>query len=324
MNSDKIHSTTSLKTAVLFLVFNRPDTTTLVFEKIRQAKPPRLYVAGDGAREGRKGEKEKVAKVREIATRVDWPCKVKTFFRDQNVGCKKGVSTAITWFFEHEKQGIILEDDCVPHLDFFTFCEDLLGRYAEDARVSTITGNNFQHNKWRGNDSYYFSKYNHCWGWATWRRAWEYYQGNIPFWIEWKNSNAWLKHTPEKIERRYWQNIFERVQANQVDSWAFPWTASVWYKDGLTATSNVNLVSNIGFGDDATHTKSKKNKISKLPTNNLGKITHPKKVERNIEADVYTFNNVFKSRKLRFPYSWIIFPYRVLSYIFRNIKIIIK
>ena len=110
-----------LKTAVLFLVFNRPDTTRQVFEAIRQAKPPRLYVAADGPREGKLGEVERVKEVRTIATAVDWPCEVKTLFRDKNLGCKKGVSSAITWFFEQEKQGIILEDDCLPHLDFFSF-----------------------------------------------------------------------------------------------------------------------------------------------------------------------------------------------------------
>ena len=126
METDKINSPASLKTAVLFLVFNRPDTTKEVFEKIRQAKPQRLYVAGDGPREGREGEIEKVTKAREIASKVDWPCEVKTLFREKNLGCKKGVSSAITWFFEQEEQGIILEDDCVPNLDFFTFCENLL------------------------------------------------------------------------------------------------------------------------------------------------------------------------------------------------------
>ena len=187
-----------MQTALLFLVFNRPDTTTQVFKKIRQAKPPRLYVASDGPRDGNSDDKKKVTKVREIATKVDWPCEVKTLFRDKNLGCKKGVSTAITWFFEHEEQGIILEDDCVPNLDFFTFCENLLQRYDKDERISTITGNNFQDGKWRGNASYYFSKYNHCWGWATWRRSWKNYDGDIKFWSKWSNSNAWLDFISNK------------------------------------------------------------------------------------------------------------------------------
>ena len=159
-----------LDTPVLFLVFNRSDTATQVFEKIRQVRPSRLYVAGDGPREGY-NEEEKVAKAREIATRVDWPCEVKTLFRDKNLGCAHGCSNAISWFFQHEEKGIILEDDCVPHLDFFTFCENLLDRYAEDERVTVVSGNNFQKGKWRGDASYYFSKFPHIWGWATWRRA---------------------------------------------------------------------------------------------------------------------------------------------------------
>ena len=190
----------SLETAILILLFNRPETTIRVFDKISQIKPQRLYIASDGPRKNIDGEKEKVKKVREIATRVDWPCEVKTLFRNENLGCKKGVSSAITWFFEQEEQGIILEDDCVPNLDFFTFCESLLDRYAEDERVSVITGNNFQNNKWRGDASYYFSKYNHCWGWASWRRSWKDYQGDIKFWPKWKKSKEWLSCMPDKVQ----------------------------------------------------------------------------------------------------------------------------
>jgi hypothetical protein len=312
-------SSSRIKTPVLFLVFNRPDTTSKVFEKIRQAKPARLYIAGDGPREGYNDDKEKIARVKEIVTNVDWPCDVRTFFREKNLGCKKGVSTAITWFFKYEEYGIILEDDCVPHLDFFTFCESLLTYYAKDEEVSVITGNNYQNNKWRGDASYYFSKYNHCWGWATWKKSWEDFQGDIKFWPEWSMSKSWLDFTPDKIERKYWEKIFNNVYHNQIDSWAYPWTASLWYKNRLTVTPNVNLVSNIGFGPDATHTKSKKNEIFKFPTSNLGKIKYTKKIERNIEADIFTFNYFFEGKKLRFPYSWIIFPYRILKYIIKKV-----
>jgi hypothetical protein len=308
----------NIKTGLLFLVFNRPDTTLKVFEKIRQAKPLRLYVAGDGPREGNKEDKEKVEKVRKIATNVDWPCEVKTLFRDKNLGCKKGVSTAINWFFEHEKQGIILEDDCLPHLDFFAFCENLLDYYAEDERVSAITGNNFQNKKWRGDASYYFSKYNHCWGWAGWRRSWKYYQVDIEFWPEWSKSKNWLNYIPDKIERRYWEKIFSNAYQKKIDSWAYSWTASLWYKGGLTATPNINLVSNIGFGGDATHTRKKNHKLSMLASSNLVKIKHPKIVQRNSEADRFAFDNVFESKYLHFPYNWFIFLYRIFKYIFRK------
>ena len=314
--------TNSLKTAVLFLIFNRPDTTTQVFEKICQIKPQRLYIASDGPREGYDDEIEKVTKAREIATKVDWPCEVKTLFRDKNLGCKKGVSTAITWFFEHEEQGIILEDDCVPHLDFFTFCENLLGHHAKDQRVSIISGNNFQNGKWRGDASYYFSKYNHIWGWATWRRAWNDYQGDIKFWPKWKNSKDWLSHTPDKVERRYWQKIFDCVYAGQMDSWAYPWTASIWYKGGLTATPNVNLVSNIGFGKDATHTISENDKSANVSTQEIGEIIHPEEIKQNIGADRYNFDNFFDGLNKRFPNNLFRLPKRIIKYFLRNFYIL--
>ena len=187
MNIKKNFNSLPLNTPVLFLVFYRPDTTSIVFEKIRQTKPLRLYVAGDGPRKRNDEDKEKVKKVRDIVNRIDWPCEVKTFFRENNLGCKKGVSTAITWFFKQEEKGIILEDDCVPNLDFFNFYENLLDRYAKDEKISVISGNNFQNSKWRGNASYYFSKYSHIWGCASWRRARKHYEGDIKFWPEWRN-----------------------------------------------------------------------------------------------------------------------------------------
>ena len=297
----KKNSLVSLKTSVLFLVFNRPDTTVQVFEKIREAKPPKLYLASDGPRENYEGDKEKVKKVREIVTMVDWPCEVRTLFRDTNLGCKKGVSSALNWFFEFEEQGIILEDDCVPSIEFFFFCENLLDYYSKDVRVSVISGDNFQNNQWRGDGSYYFSKYPHCWGWATWKRSWQNFDYDISFWPKWSNSDTWINIMPKKIERKYWQGIFNQVFAKQIDSWAYPWTASLWYKGGLTAIPNANLVSNIGFAEDATHTISKNSKSSKISIGKLSDIIHPKKVKLDVEADNFTFANHFGGKNLRFP-----------------------
>jgi hypothetical protein len=316
----KINLPSSKKTAVLFLVFNRPDTTIKVFEKIRETKPSRLYVAADGPREGYSDEKEKVMKVRKIATNVDWPCELKTLIRDKNLGCKKGVSSAITWFFEQEEQGIILEDDCVPHLDFFSFCENLLDRYFLDERVSVVTGNNFQNSKWRGDASYYFSKYNHCWGWATWRRAWKHYQEDINFWPEWKTSDAWKKYKSDKIERVYWQKIFDSYYSGQIDTWDYPWTCCNWKLGKLSIAPNVNLVSNIGFGNDATHTKSTNHISSNLKTFDLKKIIHPKKIYRNVQADLFDFDNHFGGKNFRFP----LFILSLLKSILKKILIFLK
>jgi hypothetical protein len=322
MNSQEFQNK-ELKTAVLFLVFNRPDTTRQVFEAIRQAKPPRLYVAADGPREDKLGEVERVGEVRTIATAVDWPCEVKTLFRDKNLGCKKGPSTAITWFFENEEQGIILEDDCLPHLDFFSFCENLLDRYLSDERIFVITGNNFQNGKWRGDASYYFSKYNHMWGWATWRRAWKHYQEDINFWPKWKTSDAWKKYNSDKIEKKYWQKSFDLVYKKKiVDAWDYPWTASIWYKGGLTATPNVNLVSNIGFGKDATHTFSKNDKNANVPTQEIGEIIYPEEIKQNISADRYNFDNFFDGLNIRFPHNLFRLPKRIIKYFLTNFNIL--
>ncbi|MBS3964775.1 MAG: nucleotide-diphospho-sugar transferase [Methylomonas sp.] len=294
-------SNVTFNTAVLFLVFNRPDTTARVFEAIRQAKPSRLYVAADGPRASRIGEAEKVAAVRAIATAVDWPCEVKTLFGTENLGCKHAVSRAITWFFEQEEQGIILEDDCLPHPDFFVFCQDLLVRYADDERVAMITGDNFQNGQRRGDASYYFSKFNHIWGWASWRRAWQHYDVNIALWPEWNCSSHWNDSFQDCIEQKYWQKIFNAVHQNKIDTWDYQWTVCVWRNNGLTATPNVNLISNIGFGAEATHTLAENNPQSNMPTQSMGKIIHPLKVERNAEADRYVFDYVLSGRDLRFP-----------------------
>jgi hypothetical protein len=313
-----------LKNPILFLVFNRPYTTSKVFEKICQAKPPRLYVAGDGPRKNFSGEEEKVNQVRDISTRIDWPCELKTLFRDKNLGCKKGVSKAISWFFEHEEQGIILEDDCVPHSDFFIFCENLLDRYSKEHKVTTITGSNFQSNKRRGDASYYFSKYNHCWGWASWRRSWKNYDGEIKFWPRLKDSKDWHDFITDNVERKYWNKIFDLVYAGKIDSWAYPWLISTWYKNGLTATPNVNLISNIGFGEDATHTKNKNDKNSNIKTSKLGILKHPKAIQKNEEADNWTFKYNFDGKNLRVPYIFFFIPIRFYKYIYKKLRVIKK
>lgn len=309
-----------LREAVLFLVFNRPDTTKQVFEEIRKAKPPRLYVAADGPRSNREGEEQKVDKVREIATAVDWPCEVKTLFREKNLGCKCAVSSAINWFFEHEEQGIILEDDCLPHPDFFPYCETLLNRYKDDERVMAITGVNFQNGQERGEASYYFSIFNHVWGWASWRRAWEQYDVEMKFWPTWKKSMSWRNFWNDPAARRYWEKIFNRVYNGEIDTWDYQWTATAFRHRGLTATPNVNLVSNIGFGEDATHTKFTESADSAIPVHPMNKITHPPIVTQDKLADSYTFNYQLGGRSLKFPMSLRLLPKRLLGFVVRKIK----
>ena len=275
-----------LSTAVLFLVFNRLDTTKQVFEAIRQAKPPRLYVAADGARANKEGEADKAQAVRDyIMQNIDWKCEVKTLFQEENLGCKYAVSGAITWFFENEEQGIILEDDCLPSQSFFLFCEELLERYKDDMRVGQITGDNFQNGIKRGDGDYYFSVHNHIWGWATWRDRWKEYDVSLAGMEDveflWQVFN-------DTDEKKYWEKIFYKMKNNQIDTWDYQWSFALWNVKMLTITPNINLVKNIGFGVDATHTKLE-TKFSNLKTSNIIVSSHPRKVVRNYEADRYIF-----------------------------------
>ena len=165
--------------SVLFVIFRRPEATARVFEAIRRARPSRLFVAADGPRPGRQDEAELCRQTRAVVERVDWPCQVVTRFQETNQGIKEGVTGAISWFFSQVDEGIILEDDCLPHPDFFPYCAALLKQYRDDERVFHVGGNNFQPKSRVMAESYYFSRYNHIWGWATWKRAWDRYRAEF-------------------------------------------------------------------------------------------------------------------------------------------------
>ncbi len=308
------------QTPIAYIIFNRPQHTTQTFAAIRAQKPSQLFIIADGPRPDHPTDADRCKAVRAIVEQIDWPCEVHRNYADANLGLKRRVSSGLDWVFSQVERAIVLEDDCLPHPDFFRFCDELLERYADDDRVAVITGNNFQDGQKRGDASYYFSKYNHCWGWATWRKAWLHYQGDLPFWPEWQSSEAWHRLTPDSVERRYWNKIFERVRAKQIDSWAYPWTASVWFKGGLTATPNVNLVSNIGFGAESTHTASADSPLADMATNSLGNITHPRSVLQDVVADHFVFDNVFGGRLERFPYILYSYPRRAAGKVYRMIK----
>jgi len=285
-----------LKTAVLFLIFNRPDTTKQVFEAIRQAKPPRLYIAADGPRAYKPREQEKCEEVRRIAINVDWDCEVKTFFRDKNLGCQVAVSSAIDWFFENEEEGVILEDDCLPSQSFFWFCEELLERYRDDMRIMHISGDNFQNGLKRGNATYYFSKISHIWGWATWRRAWKFYDATIGNFPQFKEKRKIRDVFDSKREQNYWSRILQSVYDGKIDTWDYQWNYTVWTQNALCVLPNINLVSNIGFGNDSTHTIESTSKFADMPTIEMSAINHPDFMLQNKEADRFTFNSHFSPR----------------------------
>ena len=278
---------------VLIIFWRRPSTVQRVIDAVRPIAPQRVFLAGDGPSPERPQENILVAETRNmVETQIDWPCRIERLYSATNQGCRRAVEAAINWFFQQEQEGIILEDDCVPHPEFFSFCSGLLQRYRDDARVGCITGNNFQNGIRRSPESYYFSKYPHCWGWATWRRAWSLYSQKLEFWPAWRKSEAWFKRFNNPAERRYWQSIFDQAYIRKIDSWAYPWTASLWHAGRLTATPQVNLVQNVGFGSNATHTKGQEAEFS-VPSEALGPIVHPAQVIINQEADEYVFRNLF-------------------------------
>jgi len=286
----------STRSPVLFLVFNRPDTTKRVFEEIRAAQPPRLYVAADGPRTGRPGEVERCQAVLRIATAVDWPCELVTLFRLENLGCKTAVSSAISWFFENEPEGIILEDDCVPDRTFFRYCDALLERYRDDDRVMCISGDNFISSHWLPEESYYFSRYAHIWGWASWARAWKHYKVDLREELDETIEKVLERGFPEsRAVRDYWLEILLRVAAGRIDTWDYQWSYALWRRQGLSCMPRFNLITNIGFGLGATHTIRAESRLAALPVVGLDRsLIHPADIRRAVRADAWTESEIFE------------------------------
>jgi hypothetical protein len=278
-----------LSTPVAFFIFNRPHLTQKVFEAIRDARPARLLVVADGPRHSQVGEVDLCSQTRAIIKQVDWNCEVLTNFSETNLGCKQRVSSGLDWVFETVEEAIILEDDCLPHATFFPFCETLLERYRYDSRIMVISGDNFQFGQRRTEDSYYFSRYNHCWGWASWRRAWHYYDVKMSLWSVVKQGK-WLQDMLEGNRAvQYWTELFEAVYSDRINTWDYQWTFACWIQSGLTVLPNVNLVSNIGFGEDATHT-TKANQLGNLPITAMRfPLKHPPFIIRDSQADKLSY-----------------------------------
>jgi hypothetical protein len=304
-------------TPIVYIVFNRPKHTRQTFAAIRDQRPSTLFVIADGPREGDPTDKENCAEVRRIMDQIDWPCEVHRNYANQNLGCRQRVISGLDWVFHQVEAAIILEDDCLPVPDFYPYCESLLERYKDDDRVMLITGDNFQDGRRRGRAAYYFSKYPHIWGWATWRRAWQMNDPELSFWPEWKHSKAWRLHSPDPLERKYFAEIFDRMYRLEVDTWDYSWAASIWYRGGLTATPNANLVANIGLGLEATHTAN--NQDLGRATHPLGPLTHPQSVRQDRKADRYTFDHAFGGLQQRFHSRLLGFPPRIARWISASI-----
>lgn len=288
-----------LTTPVLLVIFNRPETTRQVFEAIRNAKPPRLYIAADGPRPEVASDLEQCAKAREIVRDVDWDCKVKTLFRDKNLNCGVGPSSAFTWFFEHEEEGIILEDDCVPSQSFFWFCQELLERYRDDTRVMHIGGNNFLNGWQKDSDySYYFSHCGHVWGWATWRRAWKKFDFQIKLYERARKEHYFHDFFANRFEKTYRLNKFNKTRSRNgsTDWWDYQWDFARYIHSGLAIVPNKNLVRNIGFGSMATHTQNGNSKDAHMEALDIEfPLLNPPFMIRDATSDKKYFNTLIKN-----------------------------
>ncbi|MBD2295926.1 glycosyltransferase family 2 protein [Anabaena sphaerica FACHB-251] len=291
-----------LQTPIIFMIFKRPDTTQKVFEAIRQAKPSKLLVIADGPRPDRPEELEQCTATREIIEQVDWECEVLKNYSEQNLGCRKRIPSGLNWAFEQVEEAIILEDDCLPHPTFFRFCQEMLDYYRHDTRIGSISGDNTPLGYRRTNDSYYFSIYNRCWGWATWKRVWKNYDVDMKQWPLFRDNN-WLRDILlDDYAVKVWTNIFNSNYDN-LNVWDYQFMFSLWIQGYLNIIPNVNLVSNIGFGEGGTNTFNSEDTRANVPTQSMNfPIEHPPFLIRDTLADAFTQKNVYN------PYS---FPKRI-------------
>ncbi len=282
------------RTPVVLVIFNRPDLTAVTAEAIRQSRPPKLYVIADGPRADRPDDIEKCAQARRVVEETKWECEVISDYSDRNLGCKGRIAGGLSWVFEQSERAIVLEDDLVPEPTFFGYCDALLDRYADDQRISAISGNNFLAGRIRISGSYYYSLYPHSVGWATWRRAWTHFDSEMSCWPAVRDG-GWLGDIlGDRYAERYWRSKFDETYAGEVDSWAIPWLLSCWVHGGLGVCPSVNLVSHVGAGADATHMSSSTAQEN-VPTAPLPlPLTHPELVIADREAARLTMRRIIR------------------------------
>jgi hypothetical protein len=286
-----------LTTPVVFIVFNRPDCTMMSLAAIRAVRPQWLYVVADGPREDRAGEVALCAAVRAVVDRgIDWPCEVLRDYAPAHLGCARRVSSGLDGVFACEKTAIILEDDCVPEPTFFRYAEELLDYYQTDPRVFVVSGTNQQFRDFTCPHSYFFSRYNHCWGWATWARAWRHFDFTMKTWPDFVQSGELASFFRDPNLTARWRDILDPVARGEVDSWAYRWVFACWRNGALSALPRRALVKNIGFDKRATHTRRVRRELRELVTEPMRfPLVHPPRIERNAEADRHTEAMMYRS-----------------------------
>lgn len=282
---------TRFTTPVVLVLFNRPAHVRRSIERIRAVRPTRLLLVGDGPRDA--DDALLCEEARAIALDIDWTCDVSTEFSASNLGCRKRVTSGLSWAFSQCEEVIVLEDDCIADPSFFEFCRALLERYRDEPRVMAISGNNFQGGAPRGHASYFLSKYFHIWGWASWRRAWECYEPNVESYPEARHSEKFLALFDSALERELWSAVFERCFRQELDTWDYQWLYSCWMRGGLCVQPAVNLVTNIGCDPELSKLPHGR-RVDAVEARTLTELVHLEELERNVEADRYTFETLFK------------------------------
>lgn len=246
-----------MRTPVVFCVFNRPAETARVFSRIEEMRPPRLFLVADGPRPGRPDDVAQCAATRALLERIDWDCEVQRDFSDHNLGCTQRMTTGISWAFSHVDEAIILEDDCLPDPTFFRFCDELLERYRDHARVTQIAGFNVPLDRRTKACSYYFSRFATNWGWATWKRAWQHYDVGVKEWPALKETSWLLDIVKHRNVADSWGRMLDLAHRHGLEThWDYQWVFSCWLRRGLSVQPSVSMITNVGFGPSATHTKS--------------------------------------------------------------------
>jgi hypothetical protein len=284
----------NLQTPVGFFIFNRPDLTTVVFKAIARARPKKLFVISDAA--AKDADEEKVRQCREIIERVDWDCEVIKKYPEQNIGARNSVPEGVQWVFSQVEDCIFLEDDCLPDQSFFSFCESLLEYYRDDERIVHINGGNFLFNQVPVSDSYYFSRYMFTgYGWASWKRAWKYYDLDMRSLPDFEEKNLLNFVFDDPDEKEFWTRKFREVYSGELISYCYPIFFAGWSQSGLSIMPSVNLVSNLGFRADAVHTNTAYERmyLANIPRGSIQRITHPKFLVRHKDADRYLFEIYF-------------------------------
>lgn len=295
------------QTSILLLIYNRPDTTLRVFESIRKQKPKKLFISADGPRVDRKSDRELCETARSISKLVDWDCDIYTNYSEKNLGCRKAVSSGITWFFDHVDQGIILEDDCLPNDSFFGFMELMLEKYRDDKRIMMVSGCN-QMTKWNTNDcSYFFSQTGSVWGWASWKRAWAMYDNKVSELTDLIEKNLFkdfFLYNPREAKIK--QKLFWKTFHNEIESWGYVWDFCRMKNNALSIVPSLNLIENLGYSEGATHSTDS----SILPQSffdsfhiDLSNIQHPGVMYQDYKYDKLIFNELhFPSRLTKLKY----------------------